>query len=156
MKLKLFRSGVWNRTSVFMISQIMFKWLSVLIFCLLSITTWSSTPSAILYEDVVDELAVEEERKIGMMVCMIMRVQNHPLPAKERANLVLTRRPQLIQDRLKDLHEIVTYGEKVSTSQTSLFVFNFYSEGIRGYKFWQHDRGSDYNKDIGIHQDAHS
>lgn len=100
----------------------------------------SSSPSAISYEDVVDELAVEEERKNrydglhhneGSKPYVASKRRGTP-GAKQKAR---PRDRQLIQDRLKDLRELVPDGEKVSASRTSLFVFNFYSRIIVIYEY---------------------
>ncbi|GKA18318.1 transcription factor LHW-like protein isoform X1 [Tanacetum coccineum] len=79
----------------------------------------SYSPSAITYEDVVDELAVEEERKNthdglnhneGSKPSVASKRRGKP-GAKQTAR---PRDRQLIQDRLKDLRELVPDGAKCS------------------------------------------
>ncbi|PWA67685.1 hypothetical protein CTI12_AA315690 [Artemisia annua] len=106
----------------------------------------SSSPSAISYEDVVDELAVEEERKKrydglhhneGSKLSIASKRRGKP-GAKQKAR---PRDRQLIQDRLQDLRELVPDGAKCSIDglldRTVKHMLFFESVGDRAIKLRQ-------------------
>ncbi|KAI3667064.1 hypothetical protein L6452_42107 [Arctium lappa] len=81
--------------------------------------TDSSSPSAISYEGVVDELTEEEEQKSSYSVLHQGKGSKPSVASKRRGKPGAKQKPrprdrQMIQDRLKDLRELVPDGAKCS------------------------------------------
>lgn len=90
----------------------------------------SSSPSGISYEGVVNELTEEEEQKSKYDILHQSKGSKPSIASKKRGKpgakqKTRPRDRQLIQDRLKDLRELVPNGEKVSLSQTLPILFMF-------------------------------